>query len=319
MRTMSIQATVAVFALALATSGSAAAEPPRTEWGDPDLRGVWDSGTLTPLERPPSFGDRQYLTEEEAEALRGTGVEQVMTLVDGTVEGTVTGELNEVWLAPGQDVVRSLRTSLVVDPPNGQIPFTQAGRAKRTRDLFLRAPGAPADSAEVRHVSDRCLITGMFYQVNPFYLNHHAIAQTPEHVAIHTELMSEVRIIPLDGRRQLDPSVRMWSGSSRGHWEGDTLVIETANFNSQSTPFSATEEVRIVERLTRVDEHTIDYQATYTDPASYTQPWTLENTLRAMDGPIYEYGCAEGNYALGGILRGARLLEQEAEEARQSR
>jgi hypothetical protein len=162
-------------------------------------------------------------------------------------------------------------------------------------------------------------MTGMLYQTNPFYLNYHEIIQTPDHVVIHSELMNETRIIPLDGRAQLDPSLKQWSGSSRGHWEGETLVVEATNFNGKSAAYGSTEDLRVVERFTRVDEETIDYQATFSDPASYKQPWTLENTLRAMEGPIYEYACAEANYGLRGILRGARVQEQEAAEAAEAR
>jgi hypothetical protein len=294
----------------------ASAEQPRfrTAWGDPDLGGVWNSGTLTPLERPAAMKDREFLTEEEAEAMRGTGVERVLEAVKGTAEGTLTGELTEVWLAPGSEVVRSRRTSLVVDPPNGRIPYTPEGMRRGLQRLLLFAPNAPADGPEVRHMSERCLLTGLLYEPNPFYLNHHKIIQTPDHVVILTEIFSELRIIPIDGRAQLDPAIRRWNGSSRGYWEGDTLVVEATNFNGKNYYFGATADLHVTERFTRVDEHTIDYQATFTDPASFTQPWTLEHTLRAMEGPIYEFACHEGNYAMGGVLRGARLQEREAAE-----
>ncbi len=299
--------------------GAAAAEPPlRTPWGDPDISGVWNNGTVTPLERLPSMGDRTHYTEEEAAALRGTGVEQILAFASGTAEGQLTGELNDVWLAPGQEVVRSLRNSLVIDPPDGKIPFTPAGRGRRMQGLLLRAPNAPADAPEVRHVMERCLMTGFMYEPNPFYLNHHEFIQTRDYVVLHSELLGDRRIVPLVDRAPLQPDFKTLGGSSKGYWDGETLVVETSGFDGRSVPFGATADLNITERFTRVDEDTLDYQATYTDPASYTQPWTLENTLRSMAGPIYEFACAEGNYGFGGILRGARVQEREKQAAGES-
>ena len=178
----------------------------------------------------------------------------------------------------------------------------------------MRQPTPTTD----RHIGDRCLLTGTLYIPNPFYLNNHQIFQSKDHVAIWSEYESEIRIIPLDGRPTLDSKIRQWAGSSRGHWEGQTLVIETTNFNGRGYFQGATDGLHLIERFTRVDENTIDYSFTATDPASYTQAWTLENTLRATDGPIYEYACHEGNYGLPNILSGARYMEKlAAEEAKQ--
>ncbi len=287
--------------------------PKRTPWGAPDLNGVWDSGTLTPLERPSTMKDREYLTEEEAEAIRGTGLERVLNLASTTLEGKLTGELNEIWLGPPQDVVRTLRTSLVIDPPNGRVPFTDEGRKRHMWNQFIFiAPTAPTDGPEVRSNANRCLMTGALYAPNPVYLNHHAILQTEDHVVIRSELM-ETRIIPLGGAPGA-VALPQRNGTSRGWWEGDTLVVETKNFNGKGDYYGATENLRVVERFTRVDAETIDHQITFEDPATFTQPWTMENTLRAMEPPIYEFACHEGNYGMGGILRGARLEEREAAE-----
>ncbi|MEM9404755.1 MAG: hypothetical protein AAGA81_01840 [Acidobacteriota bacterium] len=306
--------TLAVFTLGPLVAGLALAQDaPRTPWGTASLNGVWDSGTLTPLERPLAMRDWEFLTEEEAEAIRGTGFERVMEIAGNTLEGKVTGELSEIWLGPPQDVVRTLRTSLVIDPPDGRIPFTAEGRQRHLWSLFtFISPTAPTDGPEVRHNANRCLMTGALYMPNPLYLNHHQIVQTEDYVVIQSELM-ETRIVPLGGE-PVDPKVRQWNGISRGRWDGDTLVVETTNFSGQGVYFGATEGLRVVERFVRVDAETIDYQITFEDPSSFERPWTTENTLRAMEPPIYEFACHEGNYAMTNILRAARMEEREKAE-----
>ena len=304
-------AAVAVFAAEAQTA-------PRTEWGDPDLQGLWSNATVTPMERPTELGDKTHLSEEEAEALRGTGLENVLNLVEGTAEGKTTGELTEIFLEPGTEVVRSRRTSLVVDPPDGKIPFTPEGRQRNTKSTLQLLGFGPLDSHEDLHIATRCLMTGFFYFPSNLYLHNHHILQTPETVAILSEHGPQIRLIPLDGRRALGEDIALWDGSSRGHWEGDTLVIETARFDGRNPFMGATAGLRLVERLVRFDENTIDYSLTVTDPASYTQSWTLENTLRAIEGPIYEFACHEGNYGLPNILSGARYQEKAALEEKTS-
>lgn len=319
MRFRRISIHLAVVAAATATVAVFAAEPqtaPRTEWGDPDLRGLWSNATVTPMERADALGDKTHFTEEEAEALRGTGLESILSRVESAfpVEAKTTGELNETFLEPGTEVVRSRRTSLVVDPPDGKIPFTQEGRQRRTQSMFQLAGLGPLDSHEDLHMGSRCLMTGFFYFPSVLYLHNHQIFQTPDHLAILSENGPQLRVIPLDRRPAVDEDITLWDGSSRGHWEGDTLIIETTNFNGRNPFIGATAGLRLVERLTRFDENTIDYSLTVTDPASYTRPWTLENTLRATEGPIYEFACHEGNYGLPNILSGARAEEKAAAE-----
>jgi hypothetical protein len=298
--------------VAAAQQTPAAANPFRTPWGDPDLQGIWTNATLTPLERPDNAADKEFLTEEEAAQINSAGIERVLAPLKPEVEAS--GELNDAYMEIGE-VVRTRRTSLIIDPPNGKVPFTTEGRARRAQE-FRRLIGAiPINSYEDRPMNDRCLLTGGLITPNPFYLNNHQIFQTKDHVAIKSEVMNETRIIPLDRRPPLDDRIRLWGGSSRGHWEGNTLVVETANWNGRSVIFGSTAEQRVVERFTRVDASTIDYEATVTDPASYTQPWTLANTMRAIEGPIYEYACHEGNYGLVNILEGVRV--QEAAKAKQ--
>ena len=222
--------------------------------------------------------------------------------------------MTETFLEPGTEVVRSLRTSLVVDPPDGKIPYTPEGRQRSTQSFFQLLGLGPLDSYEDLHIASRCLMTGFFYFPSTLYLHTQHIFQTPDHVVILSENGPQTRVIPLDGRPALDEGIVQWDGSSRGHWEGDTLVIETANFNGRNPFHGATSGLRLVERLVRFDENTIDYSLTVTDPASYTRPWTLENTVRTTEGPVYEFACHEGNYGLPNILSGARAEERAALE-----
>jgi hypothetical protein len=279
----------------------------RTAWGDPDLQGVWSNATLTPLERPADMANKEFLTEAEAAELDRTGLER--TLKPLAVEVAASGELNDRWLELGK-IVRSRRTSLIVDPPNGKIPFTPEGKKRRDAALAKLFNLVPVNSWEDRNLAERCLMTGGLLMPNPFYLNNHQIIQNRSHVVVVSEVMRQTRIIPLDGRRSLGSSITQWAGDSHGRWEGETLVVETTNFNDKEGFQGATSALRLIERFTRFDPQTIDYQLTVIDPASFTQPWTLANTLRKIQGPIYEYGCHEGNYGLPNILSGARAQDR---------
>ena len=292
--------------LALGVSiGDAARAQFRTEWGDPDLQGLWSNATLTPLERPDKV-QKEYWTEEEAAEIDRNGFES--TLAPIQFEVRASGELTEVWMELGKGV-RSRRTSLVVDPPNGKVPYTTEGLARRNLAFARLVSMVPINSWEDRGLNERCLLTGGLFVPNPFYLNNHQIFQTRDHVAIKSEVMNEVRLIPIDGREPPAPGVKLWAGASRGRWEGDSLVVEITNYNDKGGLAGSTDGLRLVERFTRVDADTIDYRVTVSDPASYTQPWTLENTLRKIEGPIYEYACHEGNYSLVNILAGARAKD----------
>ena len=269
---MKLRRLIIFFAIAPAVLGGdpalGADSPPRTEWGDPDLRGLWSNATVTPLERPAGLGDKTHLTEEEAGEERSKGLENILNLAKTIPEGELTGELNEVWLEPPTEVVDSRRTSLIVDPLDGKIPFTKEGRQRQMRGLGRRFGGATAESHEDLHLGDRCLLFGILHFPNPFYLNNHQIFQTPDYVAIVSEYGPQTRIIPLDGRSALDEKVTQWNGSSLGRWEGDTLVVETRNYSGRGFFQGATAELSIVERFKRVDESTIDYALTVTDAAS---------------------------------------------------
>jgi hypothetical protein len=300
MRMLMIVAT----ATALAGTGHAQSAS-RTPWGDPDLQGLWSNASVTPFERPAGFADKPFWTEAEVAEVERNGLQQVLKTV--APELPFSGELNATWLEPGR-VVRSRHTSLVVDPADGKIPYTSEGK-KRWDVLPTNGKRLRADAPEDRSLAERCLLIDPVLLPNPFYNNNHQIVQTPGYVVILSEMMHQVRIIRLDGRPRPRGDAAQWLGDSRGHWEGQTLVIETTNFSGQRIFRGATAALRLVERLTRVDAPTIDYQVTVTDPATFTQPWTAVSTLRATQGPIYEYACHEGNYSLAGILRGARSEE----------
>jgi hypothetical protein len=286
--------------------------PFRTPWGDPDLQGLWSNASLTPLERPDTV-DQEYLTEAEADEVNRTGMERTLAPIKFEVDAS--GELNEAYMELGQ-AVRSRRTSLVIDPPNGKVPYTPEGTKRRNLAIAQLLSMVPINSWEDRSLAERCLLTGGLFVPNPFYLNNHHILQTPDHVAIVSEVMNETRIIALDGRQPPAPGVKLWAGASRGHWEGETLVVEITNYGPRGGMIATTPETRLVERFTRVDVDTIDYEVTVTDPTLYTQPWTLANTLRSIEGPIYEYACHEGNYSLVNILAGARAQDKAREEKR---
>ncbi len=280
-----------------------------TAWGDPDLQGVWTNQTPTPLERPPGMAEKEFLTEAEAAALERSAVGQLFSGVPD--EQQASGELNEVWLdTHNGKVVPSRRTSLIVDPADGRIPYTASGRKRwDSRPGFF---GPPPRGPEDRWLSERCLIMNGLMIPNPFYGNLHRILQTPDHVVIITEMMNERRIVALDRdqRGPLVADIPQWFGRSRGWWEGHTLVVETTQFKRERRFKGATEHLQTVERFTRLDDETIRYRLTASDSESFSRPWTLENPLRKADGPLYEYACHEGNYSMVGTLAGARADER---------
>ncbi len=286
-------------------------EPPRTAWGDPDLNGTWSYASLTPLQRPASMGDREFYTAEEA-AERNLSV----TLDQPDRPGDV-GSYNALWFDRGQ-ISADLRTSLIVDPPDGRLPVkpnTQE-QAAAQRDYRRAHPG---DSWLDRSNWDRCITYHGVPPISTGYNNTYQILQTPDYVAIRVENIHDVRIIPLDGRPQLDDDVRQWNGDSRGRWEGNTLVVETANFSDQTVHrFPSSRHTRAVERFTRVSDDRIDYQFTIEDATVYTSPWTAVRPMPRLDDYIiYEYACHEGNYAMTNILTVERVNEHAKAEGSQ--
>ena len=303
---MAVMALTPVLAAAQSTNS-----PPRTPWGDPDLQGTWTNTTTTPLERPVDLGDQELYTEEERVELDETA----HPYVDREPPPGCTGAYNSFWFEAGR---RSRRTSLVVDPPDGRVPFTPAEREKADKFAAdINAEGL-GDTWEDRNMYERCITRGMPGAMMPGFYNHnYQILQTPDYVVVMVEMSHDARIIPLDGRGHIPASIGEWLGDSRGRWEGDTLVVETTHFTGRVTDrgltvFGTGKDAHLVERFTRVDDGTIDYQLTVTDAAVFTKPWTAEIPLAKTEGPIFEYACYEGNYGMKNILAGRRAAEAEA-------
>lgn len=285
---------------------------------DPDISGYWSNTTLTPLERPADLAGKSVLTEQEAAEYQ----RKVLAAVnydqrDTDPERDVNRSYNELFRERGV-LVDDRRTSLIIDPPNGRLPpLAPEGQKKaQARAEDRRRRGAdPADSWTDRNLAERCLTRGA-PKIPGGYNNNFQILQTPGYVVILQEMIHEARVIPLDARPHPSASVKLWMGDSTGHWEGNTLVVETTNFNDQIVANSfnccglAGEHLRVTERFTRVGKDKIDYQYTANDPAIYTLPFTASVPLNRMEGPIYEYACHEGNIAMVGILGGARAQER---------
>lgn len=288
---------------------------PRTPWGDPDLQGIWNNSTTTPLERPVSLEGKELLTAREA-AERDERAERA---ADDAPAAGDPGTYNAFWFDRGKSL---MRTSLIVDPPDGRLPpFTpDAQRRLAARAESRRRQGAhPADGPEDRNLAERCITRGA-PKLPGGYNNNFQIVQTPQYVAILQEMIHEMRIIPLDQRPHIDSRIRLWLGDSRAHWDGNTLVVDTTNYderivdNSFNCCRGAGANLHVTERFTRVDADTIDFQYTVDDPTTWTQSWTAVVPMTRTDEPIYEYACHEGNYGLAGILRGARVLEKVASD-----
>lgn len=303
----------AVVALAQSSSVSTTTEnSPTTPWGDPDLQGVWTHGTITPLERPEEYGDRELLTEEEVAALNHASDTRADQREGLTAEQDVALAYNQFWWDRGISIGR---TSLITDPSNGRLPprLPEAERwatsAEAERRQGIRRGRLPAPGPEDMDLGDRCLVYRPVPITSSGYNNNVQIAQSPGYVAILQEQIHEVRIIPLDGRPGLNSSVDQWLGVSRGRWEGDTLVVETTNFRQDAEYLGSSSHRHVEERLTRMTDGTIRYTFTVTDPTVWTRSWTGMVPWRKTDGPIYEYACHEGNLGMIGILTGSRAKE----------
>ena len=305
---------VAVNALLLAgllsLSGQALAQDyeKKTPWGDPDIMGVWSYASLTPLQRPTRLEGKEFYTPEEAAEIYAN------TQREPTDRPGDVGSYNYEWFDRGE-VSADLRTSLIVDPPNGRLPIREEAIA-RQRAAAAYTREHPADSWLNRSNWDRCITYHGVPPISSGYNNSYQIFQNQEFVAIYVEMIHDVRIIPIDGRPQLHDDIRQWNGASRGYWEGNTLVVETANFSDKTRHrYPSSRNTKSIERFTRVSDDMIDYQFTIEDPTVYTQPWTAVRPMQKLDGYIqYEYACHEGNYAMTYILRGARIEEQRARE-----
>ena len=312
------------------TAETAASTPPRRGWGQPELRGMWDFRTLTPLQRPGRMADKEFLTDEEAALfVQRTLQERDKDRRYENARLDVEFAYNQFWWDYGTTITDDKRTSLIMDPPDGRIPdlppeAQERARAPRQRPVTERVVlGAVAHGPEDVGLSERCLLG--FSSGPPIvpseYNNILQLFQTPAHVVIFTEMIHEARIVPLDGRAHLPGAVPQWLGDSRGHWEGDTLVVDTTNF-LRETSFRGgvtTSDLHLRERFTRVSDGTLMYEATTEDPNTWNRPWTYRIPMVKSEYPLYEYACHEGNYGLYNILAGAREKEQAADAAFGSR
>jgi len=300
---------------AKAVPGRPAPPALRTLDGQPDLQGLWSFATITPLERPAELAAKEFFTETEAAAYEADILKRNnMDRRDGSAEADVGRAYNDFWWDRGTKVVKTRRTSLVIDPPDGRIPSLTAGARARQEDRAARNRGHEFDGPENRPLPERCLVLqGSGPPMLPTaYNNNTRIVQAPGYVMILVEMGHEVRVIPLDDRPHLPQGVRQWKGDSRGHWEGDTLVVETTNFTDKTAFRGASENMRLIERFRRLDADTLLYQFTVDDPAAFTKPWTVEIPVTRTPGPLFEYACHEGNYGMMGALAGARKEDKRA-------
>jgi hypothetical protein len=323
-RALAIVAAIATVSVGVSVSGQVSGRGytvPRTLDGHPDLQGFWTNDTVTPLERPAEFGEKESLTPEEAAAYAKKRRDQFLAQPKDNLHYD-----DAIWQDERYAKDVRLRTSLVTDPRDGKLPpLTAEARKREAARVANRAGTGVSDSAQTRSLAERCISWGNVGppMVPPTYYANFQILQSRETVVIRHELMHDVRTIYLDGRAHPSQAIAYLAGHSRGRWEGDTLVVDTTNFTDQTNfrgppattrqEISHTRSLHVVERFTRTDKNTIHYQFTVEDPATWTRPWSGEMSIRAIEGPIYEYACHEGNYGLANILRAQRI--QDAKDA----
>ncbi len=311
-----------------------------TPWGDPDLQGVWDYRTLTPLERPEELGDKAFLSAEEAAALERETLDRNERLLSRSAQRTSAsdqvdrrddgspGFYNNFWLDRGTTAIGTRRTSLIVGPSDGRLPaLTDAAQRladspEAERIAQVRRGDLPAASYTELDPGDRCI---QHAKAGPpistgGYNNNVQIFQTPDHVVVWAEQNHDARIIPLDGRPHVSPQIRQWMGDSRARWEGETLVVETMHFNGKHDQIgrpilSSGENLTLLERFSLMDGDNLMYEYTVTDPTIWTQPWTAQHPMKRNPDLIFEFACHEGNYGMEGILAGSRVQEAEAAAA----
>jgi hypothetical protein len=296
---------------------------PRTPDGHPDLQGVWSNASLTPFQRPKGLGTKEFYTEQEYADNEKRARER---LAKNEAEGRLTEpgtaddvhyDFSQYGLDPAQAKrAPNLRTSLIVGP-EGTIPSQIPEARKRNADIAALNRGHQFDGPENRPVSARCLVLGAesVPMLSGGYNNNIQILQGQGYVAIMHEMNHSVRVIPTDGSPHAPANIRQWRGDSRGHWEGDTLVVDSTNFTANNPFQGSGEKLHVVERFTRTDANTVTYRFTVEDPATWDKPWTAEVPWTHEDGLIYEFACHEGNYGLANTLRGARIDEEDAKKS----
>ena len=289
---------------------------PRTPDGHPDLQGIWTNATVTPLERPADLAGKPFFTDAEAAQYAKQSVERnnVDNRQNLSAEADVGLAYNNAWYDRGTKVIKTHRTSLIIDPADGKIPALTPEARDRMQTAAAERRMHPADGPEDRALTERCLI---WPTVGPpmmpsFYNNNYEIVQNAGHVAIMVEMIHDVRMIPTDGSPHLPQTIRQWMGDPRGHWEGDSLVVDTTNFTDKTNFHGSDQNLHLIERFTRVDADTLLYEFTVDDPTAFTKPFTAQIPMTRSEGPIFEYACHEGNYAMADMLRGARAEEKKA-------
>jgi hypothetical protein len=318
-----------VAAVLAQTTAPPPASIPRLAGGRPDLNGMWSFATLTPLERPASMAGKATLTEQEAAAIEKRTLEvQNRDRRDGdAADGRgsdgrtdLDRAYNQFWWDYGTKVVGTRRTSLVVDPPDGRIPPLLADAARRQAERAAVESGPP-NGPEDRPLRERCLniLTAGPPMLPGPYNNNMQLFQTPQTVAIHSEMIHDTRLVPIDGPSHLPSTIRQWLGDARGRWDGDTLVVETTNFTGKTAFRGSSESLHLVERFTRVSADTLLYEFTVTDPAAWARPWSVALPMSRSVDKIYEYACHEGNLGLPAILAGARAQERTARSSASAR
>jgi hypothetical protein len=324
-------AAIAVSSIVVAAAAPASGQDwqmPRTSWGDPDLAGYWTNRSLTRLERPAEFAGKAFLTEDELAAwLEKELNPEGPAALNGEVIA-VHYDLDDYGLGDSQNpLVQNLRTSLIVDPPDGRLPAMTPEAQERAAAYRYNLEHHQWDSVKNAPISDRCIV---WESAGPpivprGYNNLFQIFQTEDYVVVMLEMNHDARVIPLDGRAHIDDRVVQYLGDSRGHWEGDTLVVETTNFNDRihfdgQLKFSGTSEALVVtERFTLTGDDHIRYEFTVDDPKTWVRPWSGEIPIQRTEGPMFEFACHEGNYGLANTLSGARADERKAAAAESSR
>ena len=308
---------VALAAAAVAGQSTGRWTPPRASDGRPDLQGYWTNDSYVPLERPDEAKGKEYFTAEEAQAFFKSRLDRLNAQSRSDIHYD-----DALWQAENYVKQAHMRTSIIYDPPDGMLPpLTEAAKQREAARLQARKSVGAADNVQVRTLAERCIAWGNVGppMLPPAYNANFQILQSPEHVVLRHEMMHDVRLIPIDGPAVPSRAVQQLAGIARGHWDGDTLVVTTTNFTSKTnfrgSPQStrqdifASETMRVVERFKLTGPDTIDYRFTVDDPSVWTRSWSGEAPLRRFEGPIYEYGCHEGNYGLANILRAARVQE----------
>ena len=291
--------------------------PPKTPWGEPDLQGLYSNKTITPLERPAQFANAAELTEEQIAELEGRAASR--SVDNGRSKGTeadVSNAYNEFWWDRGKKVTTK-RSSLVIDPPDGRVPALTADAQRRAAEEYRQpifrgggANGRGADWTTDRSLFERCITRGLPGAMSPTaYNNTYRIVQSPGYVAIQIEMLGGTRVIPTNGGTHLGSSLRQYMGDSRGHWEGNTLVVETTNFSNRTLYRGSSENMKLIEHFTVVEPNVLDYEFTIVDSTTFVKPWTASIPYIRTTDQLFEYACHEGNYGMEGILQGARAEE----------